>query len=46
MFSKRVKGCVGAVCVTGTDAGMAAGGVAVGTVNTSARFDDVRVTLP
>jgi hypothetical protein len=41
-----LKGCLGAVCVTGTDSSIASGSVAVGTVNTSARFDDVRVTLP
>lgn len=41
-----LKGCIGAVCVTGTDSSIASGSVAVGTVNTSARFDDVRVTSP
>ena len=46
IIGTSLKGCVGAVCVTGTDSSIAAGGVAVGTVNTSARFDDVRVALP
>jgi hypothetical protein len=46
IIGTTLKGCVGAVCVTGTDSSIAAGGVAVGTVNTSARFDDVVVTTP
>ena len=46
IIGTSLKGCVGVVCVTGTDSSIAAGGVAVGTVNTSARFDDVRVMLP
>ncbi len=46
LIGASLKGCVGDVCVTGTDSGIAAGAVGVGTVNTSARFDDVRVTAP
>jgi hypothetical protein len=46
IIGTSLKGCVGAVCVTGTDSSIASGGVGVGTVNTSARFDDVRVTAP
>jgi hypothetical protein len=46
IIGTTLKGCVGAVCVTGTDASIASGSVGVGTVNTSARFDDVRVTAP
>lgn len=46
LVGTSLKGCVGDVCVTGTDSSIASGGVAVGTVNTSARFDDVRVTAP
>jgi hypothetical protein len=46
IIGTALKGCVGAVCVTGNDASIASGGVGVGTVNTSARFDDVRVRAP
>jgi hypothetical protein len=46
IIGTALKGCVGAVCVTGTDSSIAAGSVGVGTVNTSARFDDVKVTVP
>lgn len=41
-----LKGCVGDVCVTGSDAAIASGSIAVGTVNTTARFDEVRVAIP
>jgi hypothetical protein len=46
IIGNTLKGCVGAVCVTGTDASIASGSVGVGTVNTSARFDDVKVATP
>ena len=46
LVGTSLKGCVGAVCVTGTDSSIASGSVGVGTVNTSARFDDVRLTAP
>jgi len=46
IIGTTLKGCVGAVCVTGTDSSIASGSVGVGTVNTAARFDDVRVTVP
>jgi hypothetical protein len=46
IIGTSLKGCIGAVCATGTDSSIASGGVAVGTVNTSARFDDVKVTAP
>lgn len=46
LIGTSLKGCVGAVCVTGTDSSIASGSVGVGTVNTSARFDDVRLTTP
>ena len=46
IIGTSLKGCVGAVCVTGTDSSIASGSVGVGTVNTAARFDDVRVTQP
>lgn len=39
-------GCVGDVCVSGTDSSIASGGVALATVNTTARFDDLRVSAP
>jgi hypothetical protein len=39
-------GCVGDVCVSGTDSSIASGGVALATVNTSARFDELRVSAP
>lgn len=46
LIGTSLKGCIGAVCVTGTDSSIASGSVGVGTVNTSARFDDVRLTTP
>ena len=46
IVGSSLKGCVGDVCVTGTDSSIASGSVGVGTVNTSARFDEVRVTTP
>lgn len=46
IIGANLKGCIGAVCVTGTDSSIASGSVGVGTVNTSARFDDVRLTTP
>lgn len=46
MVGTSLKGCVGDVCVTGTDSTIAGGSVGLGTVNTSARFDDIRVTAP
>jgi hypothetical protein len=46
LIGTSLKGCIGAVCVTGTDSSIASGSVGVGTVNTSARFDDVRVAEP
>jgi hypothetical protein len=39
-------GCVGDVCVSGTDSSIASGGVALATVNTIARFDDLRASAP
>ena len=46
IIGANLKGCIGAVCVAGVDSSIMAGGVALGTVNTSARFDNVRVTAP
>jgi hypothetical protein len=46
IIGTSLKGCVGDVCVTGTDSSITSGSVGVGTVNTSARFDDVRVSGP
>jgi hypothetical protein len=46
IIGTTLKGCVGDVCVTGSDASIASGSVGLGTVNATARFDDVRVTSP
>jgi hypothetical protein len=46
IIGTSLRGCVGDVCVTGSDSSIASGSVAVGTVNTTARFDDVRISAP
>src|SRR6185503_10034218 len=46
IIGTSLKGCVGDVCVMGTDSSIASGGIGVGTVNTTAHFDDIRVTAP
>lgn len=46
LIGTSLKGCVGDVCVTGTDSAIASGSLGVGTVNTSARFDDLKLTSP
>jgi hypothetical protein len=46
LIGTSLKGCVGDVCVTGSDSAIASGSVGVGTVNTTAEFDDVRIMQP
>lgn len=46
LIGTSLKGCVGDVCVTGTDSAIASGSIGVGTVNTTAEFDDVLATQP